>query len=379
MTNLSSVDWNEFDTDCKLYSDIAANLKIHDRPGRDTRKHWYMPRWVATNDILVVYGPSEAGKSVFAVDMACRLAAGMGFEGEVLPHRRNVLYVAAERAGQVERRIDAFVKHHDGEAFDNILIYDGPIDLAEPYALRAIVRTANLVLDDTIEVVVIDTLSAAMSASDSSPDGMAKAVHNLTDTARCGNLYEGDQFGCTVVAIHHTPVSGATRLRGGGQLQAAADMTILVTRKRDVSTAQVMKNNESADRPCRTYRMETVTLSEHDGVATTAPVLVECATPSATKPQQKASRLVCDATAVLRAAIAANDNQPVSEDQWRAAVYQAAGDITPGGKRLKFSKHKRALMDEHITEVDGKFDLNSSATVAQQTATVVALPLRATP
>ena len=357
MTKLSSVDWSEFDTDQDLYSEISSNLKIHNREGRDIRKYWRIPGWVATNDLLVIYGPSEAGKSVFAVDVTCRLAAGLDFDGGTLPYRSNVLYIAAERAGQVERRIDAFVKHHDGEAFDNVLVYDGPIDLAEPYQLRAIVRSANLMLNDSIEVVVIDTLAAAMSVSDSSPDGMARAVFNLTDATRCGNFHDGETFGCTVIAIHHTPVSGEKRMRGGGQLQAAADMSILVTRKRDVSTAVVMKNNESADRPIRTYRMETVTLAEHDGIATTAPVLVPCAPPSATKALQKPNRTLCNAKAVLRAAIAANDNQPVSEDQWRAAVYEAAGDVKDGTKRQRFSRHKDALTDEFLIEIDGKFDL----------------------
>jgi len=357
MTNLSSVDWIEFDTDSKLYSEIAGGLKLHSRENRDTRKYWIMPGWVAANDLLVVYGPSEAGKSVFAVDTVCRLAAGIDFDGKDLRYRSNVLYIAAERAGQVERRIDAFVKHHGGDDFDNIIVYDGPIDLAEPYALRAIIRSANLMLDDSIEVVVIDTLSAAMSVSDSSPDGMARAVFNLTDATRCGNRHDGDTFGCTVVVVHHTPVSGAMRMRGGGQLQAAADMSILVTRKRGVSTAKVMKNNESADRPCRAYQMETVTLSEHDGVATTAPVLVQCAQPSVTRALQKPNRTLCNALAVLRAAVAANDNQPVSEDQWRAAVYDAAGDVKDGTKRQRFSRHKEVLTDEFVIEVDGKFDL----------------------
>lgn len=357
MVGLSSFDWDEFDTDDKLFASISGNLKIHARENRDTRKYWRMPGWVACNDLLVIYGPSEAGKSVFAVDTACRLAAGFDFEGEALPYRSNVLYIAAERAGQVERRIDAFVKHHHGENFENIVVYDGPIDLAEPYSLRAVVRTANLVLDDSIEIVVIDTLAAAMSVSDSSPDGMARAVFNLTDAARCGNLQEGGQFGCTVIVVHHTPVSGEKRMRGGGQLQASADMSILVTRKLGVSTARVMKNNESADRPVRTYKMETVVLAEHDGVATTAPVLVPCAA-SATEPQQKPKRAVRDALETLRAAIAANDNAPVTEDQWRAAVYAAAGNISEGGKRLRFSRHKGLLAEGFLEEIDGKFKIS---------------------
>lgn len=358
MTNLSSVDWDEFDKDSDFYQQIKSHFSIHSRNGGGRPKNWLIPRWIGTRDVTVIFGPSESGKSVFAIDAACRLAAGMDLDGNPLPYARNVLYIAAERADQVDRRIDAFVKHHQGEDFPNLIVYRGPIDLTQPHILRAIVRAAGIDLGDTIDVVFVDTLAASMSASDSNPEAMARAVWNLNEAARFGNYDETGEFGCAVVVVHHSPVSGEQRMRGGGQLQGAADMSILVTRKGAVSTARVAKNNESADRPIRTYRMETVILSGEGDEASTAPVLV----PAEADPQRKPKRPSISlqsrrALEVLRSAIAANDNQPVSVEQWRSAVNDSAGDITPAGKRKRFQRDKEIIAEGLAVEIDGLFSV----------------------
>jgi hypothetical protein len=72
---------------------------------------------------------------------------------------------------------------------------------------------------DSIDVVFIDTLAAAMSASVSSPDAMAAATSTLTAITR---QEQSEDRRCAVVAVHHMPVSGEARLRGGGQLQGAS-------------------------------------------------------------------------------------------------------------------------------------------------------------
>lgn len=344
----TKIDLDDFDESHPFYRRIRYNLRAHSKSKIIKPKRWLIPRWLGESDLAVIFGASEAGKSVFAVDMACRLAAGLDHDDN-LTWRRNVLYIAAERAEQVRRRIDAFVKYHDGEPLDNLVVYDGPIDLTtDPTETIAIVRAAYWALvdddPDPIDVVFIDTLAAAMSASDSSPDAMAAATSTLTAITRHG---QSEDRGCTVVAVHHTPVSGEARLRGGGQLQGAADMTIHVTRKRGVSTAKVAKNNESADRATMSYSMETVPLVvDEDGIETTAPVLVRTTEPvkvlgSASR-TPKAER---DANAVLAKAVAEHGG-PVTADQLRDIIYADAGAISESGKRKRFTRLLASLQSD---------------------------------
>jgi hypothetical protein len=362
--DLEKVDWSEFYDDHPVSKSLRTNLKIHARQ-ESLPKNWHIPRWIGSGDIVAIFGPPEGGKSALGVDIACRLAAGWDLNGNQLEYRRNVLYIAAERARQVQRRIDAFCRHHEGEPFDNLVLYDGPIELTQPMSLRAITRSANHVFEDNdgdVDVMVIDTLAAAMSASDSDPNAMAKAVGNIIDVSRNGNR-EG--FPITVIVVHHSPVSGEARMRGAGQLQGAIDMSIYVTRKKGVSIAKVQKNNENDDRPSLRYTMQSVALSDFGGIVSTAPVVVYESGPGAasrdeaddSKPTEpkKPSRAQRDALDTLRAAIAANDDQPVTEAQWKAVVYAAAGDITPAGKRLKFSRDRKIVEAGLATESGGKF------------------------
>jgi hypothetical protein len=346
VTDTPKIDLDDFDESHPFYRRIRCNLPLHAKAGATKPKRWLLPQWLGKNDLTVIFGASEAGKSVFAVDMACRLAAGLDHDGDPTPLRYFVLYIAAERASQVRRRIDAFVKHHGGEPFDNLVIYDGPIDLtADPAETLAIVRAASWEMDTEINVVFIDTLAAAMSASDSSPDAMAAATATMANLTRHGH---SDGQGVAVVAIHHTPVSGEPRLRGGGQLQGAADMTIHVTRKRGVSSAKVAKINESADRASLSYTMETVPLVvDEDGIETTAPVLVRTTEPSkvlaSANRTPKAER---DAKAILAKAMADN-GAPVTADQLRDIVYAEAGTISESGKRKRFTRLLASLQAEN--------------------------------
>jgi len=335
----------------------GKRIHIHSRLSGGEHKYWLIPGWIGQDDLVVAFGPSGSGKSVFAADLACRLAAGWNLDGTSENHPRNVLYIAAERPAQVQRRIDAFCRHHGGERFDNLAIYDGPIDLMKPDELREIVLSGFHAFGrDDVDLVIIDTLASAMSASDSSPEAMARAVHSLTDAARSGN----PEGGCAILVVHHSGASDVKRMRGATQLHAAADTVIHISRKGDTSTATVVKNNESGDRPTRRYTMETVSLGASlDGVETTAPVLISAAAAKESNPSSpKVSRSTRTALAVLAGAIEANGG-PVTDDQWREAVYAEAGDLGEAAKRQRFTRARKLLEDGVVTETAGFISISA--------------------
>lgn len=358
---MSSIDWEDFDSSHPAFERISQYITIHSRKKSAPAKSWHVPGWIGREDLICVYGTPEAGKGIFAVDIACRLAAGMDFEGADIGYPRNVVYIAAERAGQVHRRVDAFCKHHGGERFDNLIIYSGPVDLAKPDELMAIVRSCRLAFHkdnhthEDVDVVIIDTLSAAMSISDSNVEGMAQVVRALAEVTREAN---GAGDGATVIVIHHAPANGEPRMRGASQLLGAADTTIAITKKRGASVAQVVKNNETQAKPTRAFKVASVVLSgPHADVETIAPVLVATeaeALPSSTR-IPRATRAAVD---LLRTAIAENDNRPVTEEQWRTAVYAEAGEAASDAtKRQRFARNKKILTDGLATETSGLFAL----------------------
>ncbi|EGJ19711.1 AAA ATPase [Cereibacter sphaeroides WS8N] len=62
--------------------------------------------WLGRTGISVLYGPSNAGKSCFALDLALHVAGGMSWQGNRVI-RGNVLYIAAEGGQSFARRLEA--------------------------------------------------------------------------------------------------------------------------------------------------------------------------------------------------------------------------------------------------------------------------------
>lgn len=334
---------------------FARFLQAHSTARRPYPKGWFLDHWIGSSDLVAIFGEPGSGKSMLAIDLACRMAAGWDMNGNAVNFRRNVLYVAGERSDQVSRRLWAFCQHHGGEPFDNLAVYDGPFDLLEKGAFGALAYQAGETVGNLIDVVVIDTLAACMSASDSSPDAMGAAVRELNAV-----VSPADGESRTVIVVHHSPVSGEARMRGGGQLHGACDTVIHVKQSRGTSTAKVVKNNESSARLSLAFTMETVHMGEGD-MATEAPVLIHSTEATKAAAAKLAAPLISKAsrTAVddLRAAIEAKGG-PVTADEWRAASDTAAGDITPSGKRKRFTRAFRIVEDGLAIDEAGLFRLS---------------------
>ncbi|MFG1399904.1 AAA family ATPase [Roseixanthobacter pseudopolyaromaticivorans] len=351
------IDFDDFDGNNSELLLIYPHLKAHSRCSVSPFKNTFSHGLFAGDEVSVIYGAPGSTKSALAIDIACRAAVGMDWSGGYTAPIVGVVYVAAERVAQVRRRADAFCRHHGLERLDNLIIYDGPIDLVRDRGLLAatILSAGSMVQDGGIYLVVIDTLAAAMSASDSSPDAMAAVVSTINRSQRVVR----DEWGEAphIMLLHHTPASGEARLRGGGQLLGTADITLHVSQRRGLATAQVEKNNDSPDRPALSYGLDGVVIGQDPyGMDVTAPVVV----PHQEGPEKKAprvSRAQRDAIASLQAAMAANDNRPVTEEQWRSVVFTAAGDLSPDGKRMKFKRHQQIVAAGMALEIDGLFAL----------------------
>ncbi len=353
MTKVSSIDWDGFDPDSKDFKGIARHLHAHSRMRGPIEKSWLVPGFLAHGEMSVIFGPPSAGKSSLATDIACRLAAGVHWDGARDGWKHNVIYIAAERSSQVRRRADAFFLEHGLAKEDGLIIYDGPIDLSQRSDhLTAIIKAAAFIPDpdgwEEIHFVVIDTLSAAMSAPDSSTEATAAVADNIRRAQR--------ETGAHVCVITHPPISDPTRARGG-HITGAADTTIRVSKKLGVVTAQVEKNNDTPERPALHYTFKSVTLGEPiDGIETTAGVVVPCDSPKAANSNRPAVPTATrKALETLRKAIATNGG-PVTEEQWRGAVYAAAGDIKEAAKRQRYNRAKTSVAD-YITENKGLFSI----------------------
>lgn len=348
--------WNDIGENHPLFYGMQSHAALGPLP----TKEWLVPGFFARGEISAIFGEPGASKSLLAIDLACRMETVTGWRDEPPDAGARVLYIAAERYDQVRRRADAFRIEHGTDRLRDLILWKGALDLSEPSDdLAALIYGSSLFTSDNepADIVFIDTISAAMSRPDSDTGATAVVVRNITFAAR--------ETGAHICFLHHPPLNGEKRLRGG-HLTGMADVTVLVTRKGDLSTAQVTKDNDAADskRPVLYYRIKSVDVPDEKGDLISAPVVIpvpppETATTSIEGGRPKVLRGKAAAIEALRQAIDGASG-PVSADQWREAFDRLPTNKGKSRSALKagfFRGRRQLLENQHVVENDGLFSL----------------------
>ncbi|QAY95149.1 hypothetical protein CWB41_04890 [Methylovirgula ligni] len=234
-------------------------------------KEFLVQKLLGAGEISCFFAKPGAGKSVLVSDMGCHIASGRPWFGRSVL-RGAVLYVAAERAKLVERRMAAFRLHY-GEADLPLAIVSGAIDLrSSPEHASLIAAYAKNLAEDTalpLRLIVIDTVSRVLAGGDenSSKDmgAFVSALSSLQETT-----------GAHICIIHHIPQDGSNRMRGHGALLGAVDTTISIERTGKARVATVIKDNDGAEGQKIAFKLESVLLSTDPstGTETWAPIAV---------------------------------------------------------------------------------------------------------
>lgn len=171
----------------------------------------------------VVYGPSNSGKTFFALDVAFHIATGAPWRGQRV-HAAPVLYLAAEGGRGVLNRVAA-LKAETGICDVALAVKRAGLDLLHKEAdLQAVYDLAQLVqakMPGTPPLIVIDTLSRIMAGGDeNSAADMTALIRNI-DAIR-------EATGAHIMLVHHTGKDTARGARGHSSLRAATDTEIEV-------------------------------------------------------------------------------------------------------------------------------------------------------
>lgn len=175
---------------------------------------------LSANTMSVIYGPSNSGKTFFAMDLAYRISAGIYWHGRRVK-RSSVLYLATEGGNGVANRVVALRDAHgEGEHF---FIRRKPLDLlANDNDANLIVDIVNGIKEHTGipgSLVVIDTLSRAIAGGDEN------GAQDITSVIkRCDIIRE--KTGAHIMLIHHTGKDTSRGARGHSSLRAAVDTEI---------------------------------------------------------------------------------------------------------------------------------------------------------
>lgn len=218
---------------------------------------------IARESMSVVYGPSNSGKTFFALDLAYHIAIGAGWRGHRVAQAA-VLYLAAEGGRGVANRIVALRQMH-GVCDVPFALKRAGMDLlhdqADLQTVYDLARAVQAKTPDLPMLIVIDTLSRVMAGGDeNSAADMTALIRNI-DAIRAAT-------GAHIMLVHHTGKDAARGARGHSSLRAATDTEIEVQNSEDDEGAQhraamVTKQRDYQGGETFAFTLETVSLG-HD-------------------------------------------------------------------------------------------------------------------
>lgn len=241
--------------------------------------HWIEDDWLPKGSLATVIAKSSVGKTLFLVDMACRLALGAEWNGHWV-EQTPVLYLSFESPHSVYSRVAAWSQYEDHQPlfaaadeglkrFDGMLVSPKQVFVSDMLGINMrteggvteIMRHLVRIYDQLGEmpgVVIIDTLAQAFGGGEENDAGeMGEFIIRMQEVLRANPLTAN----VTILVAHH-PVKSTEHGqhatgRGSGALNAAVDV--------EISLVKVM--DQSGDEPVDTGFIEARRLKARDGEA----------------------------------------------------------------------------------------------------------------
>lgn len=245
---------------------------------------WLVKKWLQSQALIMVHGPSGGGKTFVVLDWCLRMASGTADWCGHKVKAGNVVYLAGEGHHGLRGRIAAWKHHNKAGKLSMWLSKDG-CDLNTPTGYLQVVEQVRL-LQEKPELIVVDTLHRFLSGDENS----AQDAKTMLDA--CGNLMT--EFDCSVVLVHHTGVSDEAqhRARGSSAWRGALDIEIsVVPGKKDEPMQLVQRKSKDAELAPTVYlQLETVTIPgwyDEDNQPVTSAVITESNAPAEPKRDSK--------------------------------------------------------------------------------------------
>jgi hypothetical protein len=203
---------------------------------------------------FLLYGPPEAGKTFFMVDLACSWASGENWRGRKM-ERGLVAYLAGERSTSVKNRVRAWALRNGAELANlPIAVLGTSVNLMSPGtdeadALVAAIQAASRIAGLPPVAIVADTvhsLSPGSKEDNHSFGVLLDQCRRIRDKV-AGRGSQPPALGY----VHHTGKDEDRGPRGGNSITAAVSLSIAVSvRLEKYRLLEVDKGNDlPGDKP----------------------------------------------------------------------------------------------------------------------------------
>ena len=219
---------------------------------------WLIKDIIETNTMGEIFGDPGAGKSFVALDMACCIATGEGWQGSPVKQGA-VFYIAGEGHKGIRRRLLAWEKHRGVKIPEKIYVSTTAVPLTEDEAVQTVISEIKkmIALHGNPALIVVDTLARNFGGlNENDNKDMGIFVQHL-DRLK----FELDT---TILVVHHTGQGNKDRSRGGSSFFGAVDFAYLVEKRLgEVIALKGKKAKEDEDgKPPLLMRLHSVDLGE---------------------------------------------------------------------------------------------------------------------
>lgn len=267
---------------------------------------------LSQGELSVIYGESGAGKSFAAVDLAAHVATGRDWFGHKVTEGP-VLYVAAERPKETERRFYAWCQRHKVTELD-VLVTSEPIDLlnGEAGATDDIIKLSQWMTEQCSQstaLIIVDTLARASAGADENAGkDMGLVIRNL-DRIRA-------QTGAAVVVIHHCGKDASRGGRGWSGVKGAVTAELCLTSgDGGAKVLEVVKANDGPEGAKFAFKLEPHGLGKNTfGRSVTTCTVTPCDAPVTPQKPPKLSPRGKLVVSALKFALNKSGERPPSSD-----------------------------------------------------------------
>ncbi len=247
---------------------------------------WLVKDYLESNTLALMYGPPSAGKTFFALDISCCIAAGLSFHGhDVKPGA--VFYIVGEGHGGVARRIHAWAEHNRSTVPGSLFISETPADFFDcDSAARVASAVDSIAIATGVQpaLIVIDTMARNFLGEENSATDVNHFVRNLDDMRR--------RWQATVLIVHHSGKDHERGARGSIALKCGVDAEYEVTcsAKDNMVRLTPGKMKDAVKPPPLAFALESVLVKDTFGHPVQSAVLkpvAYTATGSSLQPQGK--------------------------------------------------------------------------------------------
>lgn len=245
---------------------------------------WLVKRWIQSQALVMVHGPSGGGKTFVVLDWCLRMASGIEDWAGHKVRQGNVVYLAGEGHHGLRGRVAAWKHHHQAGKLAMWLSKDG-CDLNTPTGYLKVVEQVRM-LKDRPSVIVVDTLHRFLQGDENS----AQDAKTMLDA--CNALMQ--EFNCSVILVHHTGVSDEAqhRARGSSAWRGALDIEISIVPGKDNVPMQIVQRKSKDAELAETIHVELQQVAipgwrDEDNQQVTSAVIVQAQAPIVTKKDSK--------------------------------------------------------------------------------------------